>query len=670
MNTIIEIIKAYTALHRKNVKRDIIVNNLLTLQKAINNGSITSNSPYAKEIDQIQDNYILLLNYPDTKHFYIEIDNLKTLTDILHRYEISHKLNTNKTVTVREFTLAGAFDFLQLSPLFAGVIGKPTLPFKMGVWGTGGSGKSTFSILFAKELASLNIPVLYIANEEKGSYTLFEKFKRLKVTSPLIDIAGEMPSDVSKYQAIFIDSVTSTNLTPQEIENLYKKGKTVIFVMQATKIGTYKGKSDYQHISDVFLQVDAGKATTEKSRYGGSGTVEIFTPLGSADNEDEKINYIVEDNRKKPRKPVNRLQIFKKNNIVVKQLKHGILDANTVVKNVPVDTINIAVGIFQNRKKEFSEESVNRIIEAVNNNTFRIEVFDPVLLWKEPETGKLYILSGHSRTEAFRRLAKTNKDFKNIPAKIISVSKDEAIKIALNSNTLATRETDVERAVYYRNLRKQGLTEKEIKEEAINHEGKNANYILSLSYLNPKGKAIEYLETLTAETDKTSQEIVKSVANWLGEVRKKYKEITDEHENELTLYMINEGGYGSKAGQINSKILFQQKVDYLIKRQGYIFDPTKPLNVHNLKQRSDIMKTYDVQLETLEKELKEAKKTLDTKRTELLKKNVSPQDLKRILEKYETDVTWIQRKIIDLKGNYDKYIEAEKMQKSLFGLNK
>lgn len=136
------------------------------------------------------------------------------------------------------------------------------------------------------------------------------------------------------------------------------------------------------------------------------------------------------------------------------------------VYKIPLEQISFDRQLFQNREADYSEESVQRILQAIEAGTFRFEVFDPILLWQRPD-GRLIVLSGHSRTEAFNRAARMGRrEFATIPAKIIQVSQDEARRIALESNVLATRETDVERAAYYRTMREQGTGKEEIEQRA------------------------------------------------------------------------------------------------------------------------------------------------------------------------------------------------------------
>jgi hypothetical protein len=91
----------------------------------------------------------------------------------------------------------------------------------------------------------------------------------------------------------------------------------------------------------------------------------------------------------------------------------------------------------------------------------------------------LYVLAGHSRYEAFKRLSTTYKDdldvqtyckqhncdFNNLPSLILNdINFEDARMVALMSNALATAETDVERSDVYRHMRMMGKEKKHIEE--------------------------------------------------------------------------------------------------------------------------------------------------------------------------------------------------------------
>lgn len=395
--------------------------------------------------------------------------------------------------------------------------------------------------------------------------------------------------------------------------------------------------------------------------------------------------YMVVDARSNPRKPLHELADFSRRAKLV-PVNGSALPADSVVissalsvADIPLHLINTAKDLFQNRKKDYSLRSVENIVNAVKNETFRWENFDPIILWEEPTTLKYYILSGHSRTEAFKRLAETGtvyggKSFDYIPAKISRVSLEEAKEIARKSNTLSTKETDTERAAYYREKRESGIPEKELREEAKTTEGKDANKILALSYLNPAGRIIAALES-TDEADTTTKNTIGTVAAWIGSVRRSYPQLTDAHESELFEWLVYNGGYGTKSGQISNGDTFKDKVYTLIMRNTEFgeFNAEKPLNPKNLESKGPYELAYEEEMRAAEKALKEAVSIRDAKRREFVTRSktdatVTQAIILKALEPYENAIILAQRAVIDLKKKAADVYAAEAAQPSLFGL--
>ncbi|MBN2683413.1 MAG: DUF1738 domain-containing protein, partial [Bacteroidales bacterium] len=239
--------------------------------------------------------------------------------------------------------------------------------------------------------------------------------------------------------------------------------------------------------------------------------------------------------------------------------------------------------------------------------------FDPIVIWKDPQLQKYFVLSGHSRLAAFKELAKTGYiidgyGLSNIPVKVFKGSESEAIDFALNSNTLSTKETEVERALYYakqRNLceRKQvaGLgvisdCEKEVIEKIKNSEGKNSNYIINLSYLNPEGFLMQSLTNMGVEKDNDSTNVLRTIANWIGEARKNNAEILNTQEDEIAKFLLN-GGYGNKSGQFKNKVQFNERLKYSFDRwKAAGADPSRTLNLANTLSKSTFEQDYDLRL--------------------------------------------------------------------------
>ncbi len=178
-----------------------------------------------------------------------------------------------------------------------------------------------------------------------------------------------------------------------------------------------------------------------------------------------------------------------KTNKKTKQVKRQ-SSKKAIISDMDIKNIFTDEKRFQNRKNAFSEDSVNRIIKAVETGTFDWTKFDPITVWRDSKKQRFYVLSGHSRLAAFKKLSKQHSDFYEIPVKIFKGTEGQAIELARTSNTLATKETDVERSFYWQNRRKRcdvlkglGATNnchKNLEIELKEAEGKNANYIIFL----------------------------------------------------------------------------------------------------------------------------------------------------------------------------------------------
>ncbi len=295
------------------------------------------------------------------------------------------------------------------------------------------------------------------------------------------------------------------------------------------------------------------------------------------------------------------------------------LDIRYAPRKVPLDQIFHDLENFQNRKKEYSEHSVDNIVKAVLDGKFDLRIFNPLVLWKDEKDKKLYILSWHSRYEAFKRLSTQYKDhkqvkkffeqhqydFTHIPALVMDdVSFEDAKFIALTSNALATIETDTERAEIYRSFRKLGKNKKFIEEFGRKCEKSNRSRVDAYSYLNPDGMMIQLLDMFANNTDENA--IIKRIAVRIGNIRKKHPELSNTHEEELYTRLFNKGWYGNQIGQIHTQQKFIDVVEKHISRVDLFND--EYLNINNIKTLSFAMQQYY----EIEKELKQKKQALYT----------------------------------------------------------
>lgn len=345
-------------------------------------------------------------------------------------------------------------------------------------------------------------------------------------------------------------------------------------------------------------------------------------------------------------------------------------DANITVAKMPVKEISTDTARFQNRRNAYSEASKNRIVDAWKSGSFDWQKFDPITVWRDTNDGKWYVLSGHSRLAAFREIAKDDSKFAKIPVRVFRGTEKEAVDFALNSNTLSTKETDIERAIYYHNQR-DSKEAKDVREAIRQNEGKNAAHIEKLSYLNPDGWLVDQIELLGSDKTNDSTAIITAVAGWVGSARKRYPELTDAHETEIAKYLIN-GGYGNKSGQISREKDFLDRLDYSFGRwKANGAKPDKPLNFANTIAKSPFEREYEQRLQEARDEYLQAKDEYNRKfeeyNTAVLEGRIT--DEKRV-ELLAPKAAWLKRtkeKLLKVQDEKDKIREVATQQKTLFG---
>lgn len=342
------------------------------------------------------------------------------------------------------------------------------------------------------------------------------------------------------------------------------------------------------------------------------------------------------------------------------------------IRDVPLSEIRIDTTLFQGRQKKFSDRSVQNIIDDVQSGKFIWENLDPISLWEDPK-GNLYLLGGHSRTEAFNRLKKMGakvdgKGFDRIPAKIFkNISADTAKTVALESNTLSTKETDIERAAYYRRLRQDGTPEKNILESIKKNEGKNWLNIYAFTFLSPSGSAWHALQQFS-ESEDQSANLAKSLTRWIGTARRNFP-LTNQHEQELYQWLFLQGGYGTGRNQVKSEREFLDKVKEFVQKNTFFgqFDQEKPLNIFQQLTKSPVEIEYDRQIEDASREVMEADKDLKGKIKQLADMQATKSDAQRILVQYEARVRNARLNLQRLLQQKERVIEYSKNEPALFG---
>lgn len=330
---------------------------------------------------------------------------------------------------------------------------------------------------------------------------------------------------------------------------------------------------------------------------------------------------------------------------------------------------------FQNRQDKFSEKSVKAIINAVKSGSFNWFAFDPVTLWENPKDGRLYVLSGHSRTEAFRQLSRMKPQpivdgltFNYIPAKIFKGSFEDAKNLALNSNALSSPETLTERAEYYREQRAalKKSDWKKLKEKALRES--SGQLIWDLSFLPANGTALSALKSFKIEGQDSTENFLRlaTICQWIGKAFQIYKNLGRWHDQELFKFLMD-GGYGSRSGQyfafsaLNERLqkLYEKNVrnEKKISKNG---EYTEPFQIAAYKKSDDDLN----ELDALKKESSKAERELKGKLKDLRFSDAGREDVFRVATPYYNN--WVNAQF-DWWQSLDRTPKKDDKQQALFG---
>lgn len=262
------------------------------------------------------------------------------------------------------------------------------------------------------------------------------------------------------------------------------------------------------------------------------------------------------------------------------------------------------------------------------------------------------------------RLCKAGKvadgrNFCEIPAKIdTTLTLEQAKRIAQESNTLSTKETELERAEFYRRARAQG---KSVDADAKRLEGDNANTVLAISYLSPTGRTLAALQALDG-ADATSQSNMRTIARWIGNARKRWPDLTTGHENELYDWLIIDRMYGTRAGQISNEREFGQRLQSVINRRTTFGALDERLNIRNNVTLSPVEAQYNAQLKEAKENISQLEKQLDEKIRDLRSRGGSEAQILDITAPLSAQLTRARlayQALATQKSEVSQYAKAE-----------
>lgn len=292
-------IERFLAFHDQVLNKNTFGTFIDDLHKAIEAKNIRKTSPVAKDILAIQHAVVRQFNtMHHAAHFVLKPETIKRLKVIIAKWQNAQKdidqdyvASKKKSIGLNGITRGGnpavisstdfankEFKTIGFTGKWRALIGDPCPGFKAAVSGMPKMGKSFLCLEFAKYLASNHGKAIYITKEEFMSPTFQLKLKETDAANPNLDIAGEIPADLSAYQYIFIDSVTSLKLTPDDLKKLEvnNPGKSFIYVHQVTKAGKARGTNEFMHNVDIIIEVPERGKAIQYGRYNQGGEMDIF----------------------------------------------------------------------------------------------------------------------------------------------------------------------------------------------------------------------------------------------------------------------------------------------------------------------------------------------------------------------------------------------------------
>ena len=539
------------------------------------------------------------------------------------------------------------------------------------------------------EMTSNEEPVVW--NEEKGEFEPLEGLEDDEVIESEILLKNLKKDIINNIKKLRKSHGQQFNEILAELKESIIKLKILVTGFKYNKLSPMWSpmpqRTQWEHLQgDDFVKMAVKSYRSEFDRYK-----DLYEAFGKKKNFDwhglgaPGDVYMITDTRTRARKDLENTAAFRK--FDVKKVEGGATSAapqsDGGVVLIPIFDLNFDTKNFQNREDEYSETSVNRIIDAVADGEFNWAVFDPITVWRNPSNGKIYVLSGHSRSEAFRRLTMQGaqaqgRKFDKIPAKIFDGTFEQARELALNSNTLSTKETDIERANYYRERRaklmerggKPSEVRKQLLELARKNEGKNANRIIYLSYLTPRGITYDALKNLQ-NAGTQDRERMTVAAEWIGHLRYQFPQLTEMHENELYRFLITNGHYGS---DVRNFADFAKRVQTAIEKntEWGNFNADKALNMERNLGKSENEKRYDAELARLKKEWVDADDTLTRKLGEFKARqrkdnSISDAQIVAAARPYKDAALIAKANYLAFRDKRGQYLQADERQMALFG---
>lgn len=303
-------IERFLAFHNKLIYKRALGAFIDDLQAAMDEKKVRKTSPVAKEIMAMQKAAVKQFNEMyNADHFALKPETIKRFKYIIERHNSLENLDQQfakskkkstglhgieqpqvpiqqqeqvqqkpLTIMPSEEFASRQFQTIGLKGKWLQLIGDPSPGFKAMVFGMPKMGKSYLCVDFASYLSKNHGKVLYVSKEEFMSPTLALKIKDKDAANPNLDIAGAVPDDLSAYQFVFLDSVSSLKLIPDDLKALEQKypGISFIYVFHVTKAGSARGTNEFMHNVDIVIEIPERGKAVQFGRFNQGGKANIF----------------------------------------------------------------------------------------------------------------------------------------------------------------------------------------------------------------------------------------------------------------------------------------------------------------------------------------------------------------------------------------------------------
>lgn len=427
------------------------------------------------------------------------------------------------------------------------------------------------------------------------------------------------------------------------------------------------------------------EATAEEKKAALRGISDQLTDVNSAERVGSELGRDLSEKVYGLGYPeVGNTQFDSRANETEKKNKFAEVDGKVVpVTYQPLENISTDVKRFQPRGSDFSQESVDKIVNDYDDNKL-----DPVVLFKDKD-GKDYVLAGHSRLEAHnqlsalpdtdpRKIKAVEKGFQpgEIKSRYFNGTEKEAMEFADRSNDLGTKNKDYESAASLRKMREAGDTKTAIKDRARTDFGKNWRYLYNLSFLNPNGKIIQTLQQFESNPDKDAQNQIEKAGQWIGATRERFGDmLSNQHENEMFDYLMDKGR-STKIQRENDFVNLIQNIT-----GSAFYDPNEPLNLNRIKNKSAAEVNYDTEEADIKASIKEREKELSDLSDRLNNPqnpayvNPNSSDYSEVLRNAEkkkqainTELTALRKELLEHQQEKGKVISSGLAQPGLFDM--